>query len=69
MRSYVADRVLRMQPETTVDVFDTKMGVWGTLEPLNFGRGWLVGAGAGRCVVFASGAGRGNESSVDEYCF
>jgi hypothetical protein len=43
--------------------------VWGTLAPLNFGRGWLVGAGAMNRVVFGSGSGRGNASSVDEYCF
>jgi N-acetylneuraminic acid mutarotase len=57
---------------TTVDVLDTKTGEWGTLEPLNFGRGWLVGAGAGDCVVFGSGPGVKAESgaaSVDEYCF
>jgi hypothetical protein len=46
-----------------------RQGVWGTLAPLNFGRGWLVGAGAMNCVVFGSGSGRGNASSVDEYCF
>lgn len=57
---------------TTVDVLDTKLGKWGTLAPLNFGRGWLVGAGVGECVVFGSGSGVGDESgaaSVDEYCF
>lgn len=53
----------------TVDVFDCVRRTWGTLEPLNFGRGWLVGAGAENCVAFASGSGRGNASSVDEYCF
>lgn len=52
----------------TVDVLDTLTGTWGTLDPLNFGRGWLVGAGAGDCAVFAGG-GQGNQSSVDEYCF
>jgi hypothetical protein len=57
---------------TSVDVLDTQSGQWGTLAPLNFGRGWLVGAGAGDCVVFGSGPGVGSESSaasVDEYCF
>lgn len=57
---------------TTVDVLDTTSGRWGTLAPLNFGRGWLVGAGAGDCVVFGSGPGVRDESSaasVDEYCF
>ena len=53
----------------TVDVFDTKLGDWGTLDPLNFGRGWLVGAGVKNCVVFASGSGEGNVSTVDQYCF
>jgi hypothetical protein len=57
---------------TAVDVLDTQSGTWGTLAPLNFGRGWLVGAGAGDCVVFGSGPGVRDESSaasVDEYCF
>ena len=54
---------------TTMDVLDTKSGEWATLEPLNFGRGWLVGAGAGGCVVFGSGPGPSGAASVDEYCF
>lgn len=58
----------QIPPRSTVDVLDTSTGVWGTLDPLNFGRGWLVGAGVGNCAVFAGG-GQGNESSVDEYCF
>ena len=62
---------IRTVPNNVISGRDrlSSQGVWGTLDPLNFGRGWLVGAGAGSCVVFASGAGRGNASSVDEYCF
>ena len=53
----------------TVDVFDAVAGVWGVLEPLNYGRGWVSGASAGACAVFGGGDGRGNHSSVDAYCF
>ena len=53
----------------TVDVLDTATGEWGVLDPLNFGRGWLAGASAGDCAVFAGGDGRFNHSTVDAYCF
>ena len=52
----------------TVDVLDTASGEWGTLADLNFGRGWLVGAGTATCAVFGSGPGGENSSSVDAYC-
>lgn len=53
----------------TVDVYDTVSGQWSLLNPLNFGRGWLVGAGAGDCAVFSGGGRSGNASDADVYCF
>merc|ERR1712217_232266 len=53
----------------TVDVYDTLTDSWGVLDDLNFGRGWLVGAGVDQCAVFASGGAQGNQSTVDAYCF
>merc|ERR1712146_869241 len=54
---------------SAVDVFDTTSGAWHTLDPLNFARGWLTGAGAGNCVLFAGGQPGKGQASVDKYCF
>ena len=34
----------------TVDVYDTVANTWGLLDPLNYGRGWIVGSSAGACT-------------------
>ena len=50
------------------------IGFSGLLPPLNYGRGKLVGAGAGNCVAFGGGGHRPGSNAnttygdVDVYC-
>ena len=55
--------------EALVDVYDTVTNTWGTLPPLNFGRGKLAGTGAGGCVGFAGGHMKpASAADLDVHC-
>lgn len=55
--------------ESMVDIYDTVTNAWGLLQPLNYGRGKLVGASSSRCVAFAGGGARPvGGADADVYC-